>query len=231
MHPRCVTIRARELTVRRPTVFEYTSPRICTACHQPKELSEYYPRPGGKYLCAECKDCMKARSKRQTKVDKKVSTIATENDVITELAKLGIPALPGKALSHQWADVVAFGCVLIEVKSATLHHFRSFDFGFTASQQAGKLRGDIIVLVCKYDTVNTFHVFPSSASFFRNEDGKLKTAVAWTPNRKFQGRPAVLTDDMMSAAKDNWDIVERYLTKVSAKLAAGHQLPIKLNAA
>lgn len=211
-------------------MIEYTNPRKCSKCQLSKDLSEFYPRPGGKYLCAECKDCMKLRSKVQTKVDKKVAVVASEAEVITELHKQGIPALPGKALSQQWADVIAYGCVLIEVKSAYRHYRGCYQFGFTPSQRAGKLKGDLVVLVCKNDTGNTYHVLQASNPVFYHE-GQLKTAVAWTPGAKHKGRFISLNDEIMYAAQNNWDLVERHLVKIQNKLIEGFELPIRLIAA
>lgn len=217
---------------RMATVVEYTSLRKCSKCHELKALSEFYPRPGGKYVTSECKECMKTRSKQAVKVDKKVALVPSEADVITELHKRGIPALPGKALHQQWADVIAYGCVLIEVKSSELNHRGSFHFAFTQSQRDGKLRGDLIALVCRYgDGENTFHVFSANETFFRDKNGKLKSMVSYTPERGRQGRPSVLTDDMMARAQDHWELVGLYLDKIQTRLKAGYELPIRLIAA
>jgi hypothetical protein len=213
-------------------VIEYTNPRKCTKCQLQKDLSEFYPRPGGKYLCAECKDCMKIRSKTQIAVDKKVAVVASEADVIIELHKRGIPALPGKALHQQWADVIAYGCVLVGVKSAKRHYRGGYNFAFTPNQRNGKLKGDLVVLVAKRDTGNTYHIFTANNPVFYGEDGRLKTAVTWTPNAKHRGRYAIaLTDAMMEVAQDNWDLVDRHLVKVQNKLIEGFELPIRLVAA
>jgi hypothetical protein len=173
---------------------------------------------------------MKARSKRQKPVDRKVSVVPSEGDVITQLLSNGIPALPGKALHQQWADVIAWGCVLIEVKSSALSD-RQFSFGFSHDQRNGKLRGDLIVLVCRYDDKNTYHVFPSSHPMFYGKTGKLKTGVNWTPQRKPNGKPSVVTDDMMSAAENKWQMIEDYRLKIAARLMVVQELPIRLVAA
>lgn len=204
--------------------------RKCSTCKQIKSVTEFYTR--GKhspYYCAECKDCMKLRSRNQRRVDRKVSVVPSEGDVIHELLRQGIPALPGKALAQQWADVIAFGAVLIEVKSSKLHKGQ-FNFAFTPHQQRGRIRGDLVVLVCRHETGNTFHVFPSSHPMFRKE-GKVRFMVTWTPNRKRSGRRSVLTDAMMAEAENNWQLVHDYLKRISDRLRFGEQLPILLNAA
>jgi hypothetical protein len=203
----------------------------CSACKQEKSRSEYYSRgKGSQYLCSECKDCMKLRSRNQRKVDKKVSKVQSETDAIQVLNMAGIPALPGKALAQAWADVVAFGCVLCEVKSSTISSGQ-FSFAFTHTQRNHRIRGDVIILECKYEDYNTFHVFPSNHPMLYRPDGKIKTAISYTPNRNKAGRKACLTDSMMAEAQDNWQLVHEYLRQISDKLRFGAQLPILLNAA
>lgn len=198
-------------------MFNYTNPKQCINCKEFKDLSEYYKRGDSGYLCSECKTCMKARSKRSQKVDRKVSMVASESEVIEQLHLNGIPALPGKALHHQWADVIAWGCVLIEVKSSSLID-RSFFFAFSYSQRNGKLRGDLVVLVCRYENKNTYHVFNATHPMFYDKDGKLKFGVSWTPDRHGNGRPAVVTDMMMAKAENRWQMIEDYRLKLSARL-------------
>lgn len=173
---------------------------------------------------------MKARSKRQKPVDRKISVVPSEGEVITQLLSNGIPALPGKALHQQWADVIAWGCVLIEVKSSALDG-RQFSFGFSHDQRNGKLRGDLVVLVCRYEDKNTFHVFPSNHPMFYGKNGKLKTGVSFTPERNKQGPRSVLTDEMMADAENRWQFVEDYRLKIAARLMRVQELPILLNAA
>jgi hypothetical protein len=206
----------------------YDYPR-CSACKQEKARSEFYPRGNSGYVTSECKVCMKLRSKNTHKVDRKVSLVQSENDVIEALTRIGIPALPGKALHQQWADVIAFGAVLIEVKSSK-DRSGQYGFNFTHSQRHGKLRGDIVVLVCK-DDENSFHVFPSNHPMFFMKNGKMRSTLTYTPNRKNGGRKSVLTDAMMAEAQDNWQLVHDYLRQISDRLRFGAQLPILLNAA
>lgn len=207
---------------------QYSNPKICIACKQPKDLSEYYPRGTSGYLSSECKDCMKARSKRQVAVNKLIPIVSSEGDVIAQLIKRGIPALPGKALHQQKADVIAWGCVLIEVKSSN-YRYRQFCFSFTYDQRNKRLRGDIIVLVCHYEDKNTYHLFPATHPMFYNNKGKLKTAVSWTPQKRENGngRPGI-TDEMMEAAEDRWQMVEDYRQRIIDKLVKFQELPMAL---
>jgi hypothetical protein len=213
-----------------------TLSRKCSKCEIEKPITEYYSRGGDKYL-PECKDCTKIRS-RQTREkrkynrnDRTVSFVPTETAVIRKLHSMGIPALPGKALAQTWADVIIGGALLCEVKAAKIRDGK-FGFNFTHSQQHNRLRGDIIVLVCIHDTGDeTFHVFPSNHPMMFKKNGKMRGSLSYTPNRGNAGKKAVLTDDMMKAAENNWQLVHDYLRMISDQLRFGAQLPILINKA
>jgi hypothetical protein len=209
---------------------EYTSTKVCKDCQQEKSVSEFYERVEGGWLTAYCKVCHRIRSKRQQRGDRKIAVVQSEGDVITQLLKQGIPALPGKALQQQWADVIAWGCVLLEVKSSLLHD-RQFAFAFTPKQRSTRLRGDLVVLVCRYEDKNTYHVFPSNHNMFYSTKGKLKTAVSWTPDRSNAGGHIVVTDEMMADAENRWDLIEDYRLKISTRLLHSQEFPVLINAA
>lgn len=205
--------------------------KYCRKCDAVKPLSEFYRRGKTKYRCSYCIECMKIDSKNQPKVDPQESTVESERAVIAELAKLGIPALPGKAYSHKLADVCALGCVCIEVKSSKQYEDGSFNFGFSYRQQKEEIRGTLIVLVCRYQDRKTFHVFSAKDPKFYRKDGTLKTAVTWKPNRSSQGKSPVFTDEIMAAHKDTWHMVEAERQRVSQELRHGQDLIEILKAA
>jgi len=194
--------------------------KVCSKCHKEKSLSQFYQR--GKYFLNECIDCVKARTARQRKVDKKISTVPSEMWVMERLAKEGIPALTGKASSHQHCDIVAYGCVGIEVKSSRAYKNKGdgFMFMFTPRQVKQGPRGKLIVLVCCDDGLTTFHVFPSDHPMFFNENGKRRQSISYTPLRKTNKRTTYLTDEMMDAAEENWELVRICLSNHEASLIA-----------
>lgn len=199
----------------------------CYGCGAAKPAEDFYRRSGTDGYLTECKDCMKARGKTfaQRRVPDDVSTVATENDVIAMLAAYGIPAIPGKALAQKWVDIVAWGCVNIEVKSATMSG-KQFRFRMTPKQKAGDVRGDLIVLVCKFEDRQTYHVFRADDPiFFRG--GKRREMIGYTfhaKHRKSGVRGGVplspLTDERMNQARDAWRFVEVVRREKSAALKA-----------
>jgi hypothetical protein len=200
--------------------------RRCTRCGNAKPADAFYRRSGTKLLLSECKDCMKARNKTHKHVAPDVSNVPTENDLIAVLAAQGVPAIPGKALSQKWVDVVAWGCVNIEVKSAYAKDGRKFLFRLTAKQKANGVRGDLIVLVCKHDSGNTYHVFHADDPiFFR--DGKRRETLPYTfQARRYSGRTRKgvplnpLTDERMERASRAWGLIETIRLGKSAALRA-----------
>jgi hypothetical protein len=150
---------------------------VCDRCHVPKPRSEFYTRSGAPHLIHQgCKECRRAAERAKTATPRNNHTTFTPSEawVIERLKSQGIPALPGKALHYVDADVVALGCVLIEVKSSLPKAF-GFQFMFTPKQYLERIRGELIVLVCNYGDRQTFHVFSADAPFFYN----VKIAGQW----------------------------------------------------
>lgn len=180
----------------------------CCACNIEKPITEFYERmKGNGVYTSECKECMKLRSKKQPKRNRQVSGVASEQAVITRLLENGIPALPGKALGHQWADIVAWGAILCECKMSRLIKGQ-FGFTFTAAQRHQRLRGEFIVLVADWGDHSDYYIFPAKHPMFYDEKGMLKTFIGWTPNRKNAGRPASMSEGERESYRDAWHLIE-----------------------
>lgn len=195
--------------------------KICSRCREEKCLSEFYVDRHSGLPVNPCIVCKKANAHNQKNVDDKISTVESERWVIERLARVGIHALPGKALSHYYCDVVAWGCVGIEVKSSSFHlddGHEYFHFGFTHKQKSRGILGQVVVLVCRDVGYNTFHVFPATHPMFYNDDGNLKRAVTYTPMRSKSGKPSALTDEMMDEAEDRWELVEEVRQQIRRRL-------------
>lgn len=196
--------------------------KVCTDCGKTKHLSGFYKRSGAPHLrLSVCKDCMKLRAKTATKYPAYKSGVVHEQELIDKLATLGIPALPGKALAHKWADVIAWGCVMIEVKLATFDG-RSYHWTFTPQQQQRGVRGHIIVLAT-FNHGYDYYVFPSDYEGFYN-DGGLKTGVMWTPKRSGGGKKAVLTESIMRIAYNSWIDIDYKRDDICKALRNGGEL-------
>lgn len=148
--------------------------------------------------------------------DKTIPTIESEADVIRELRSHGIFAAPGKLGEHFHLDIVAWGCVRIDAKRSQFNG-RSFTFPLGRKDEEYWYLTDLIILVCIWpDEHSTYHVFPADHSIF-TINGKHKSGVCYTPsNLRRQKHPyrVSITDELMEAHRDRWDLVEEYRQKV-----------------
>lgn len=195
--------------------------RRCNTCRQEKPLTEFYDYQ------TRCKSCMytvnKERRKSNSPKEKLNSIFGSEALVIQELRSRKIPAYPGKAVSFALVDVVAWGCVGIEVKSSQFH-VDSYQWGFS-SKQLTALQSDVIALVTLDDTPE-FYLFPANHPvFFIN--GKRKHAVSYQPEpyiRRHHDR-YVMTDADMREARDRWSLVETAKEAFCEQLVQGVAFP------
>lgn len=179
----------------------------CSTCKTEKIISEFYPRGKSGYWCSECKDCMKLRSKTQVKRNRQTSGVPSEAAAITRLLENGIPALPGKALGHQWADIVAWGCILCECKASSMVEGQ-FSYTFSSLQRNERLRGEFVILIANWDDHSDYFIFPANHPMFYTKSGKLKTGITWTPNRAPGGRKSPMTDEERESYRNAWHLIE-----------------------
>ena len=200
------------------------------ACvHQglPQSVDNFYRREGGKYLVSECKDCMKVRSATQAtrRIPKNVPYHPTELIAINRLAQEGIHALPGKAFASSYADIVAWGCVPIEVKYASrgIEYKRGvFHFVTTAAQRRRGFIADLVMLICDYEERQTFHLFPVTHEVFYMK-GRMKTGFVYDPGNpkagsRHTGNRSVMTDSLMTEYEDRWDLIEAERLRIAEEL-------------
>lgn len=196
--------------------------RKCNNCQLEKPETEFYKRSGTNNCLSECKSCMKQRSKDHPKADSKISTVESERNLIDYLNGLGIPTLPGKSLGHTWADIICWGCVLVESKYSN-YRAGKFSWSFSAQQYNNGLRADIIILTCDWGDGVTYHAFDAFSPILYNQDTKLmKTGLFYTPNRSQSGRKNSLSDAILQAAAGTvYPMIEEKRLKVEANLRQG----------
>ena len=204
-----------------------TLTKICRACQLSLPVAEFYKRKNSESYVSECKRCMKSRSKQQpqTAKDYLVPRAVTEVAAISYLKSKGIPAVPGKALHHSHVDVVAFGCVDIEVKYATLRFQRGVEkFCFSASpaQQEYGFRAQVVILVCDYnDGMMSYHFFDAKHPVFYIK-GRMKSGFTFTPGmyeaKKHANNRLVMVQGMMDEAQDRVNLIYEKLREVSQEL-------------
>lgn len=201
----------------------------CNACQLPKLFSEFYLRTGQEgnmpgHYTSECKTCMRERGKIH--LPPTVPRSPTEIVAIDYLTKRGIPCLPGKAVKAADVDIVAWGCVWIEVKySSYRRNEREFIFRLTPTQQKRGLLAHVVMLICDYGDRQTLHLFrPDHAAFYHQD--RLKAGFSYIPGRTVsevsggavKGTYQTLTDDMMAEAQDRLELIETARLEIAAKL-------------
>jgi hypothetical protein len=203
-----------------------TKTKQCQGCEGILPLSDFYSNPQSKdrhtYLC---KECHKIKTSEYKHV-RGETQIESHNLLIDELGYHGIYACPGSASNFKYVDIVAWGCIQIEIKAASNTN-GSFKFGFTPDQCNGKLKADIIVLVCMSETSNSFHVFMPNDQVFFLRDKTRKTGIVWSPgssrrNTRFSNDQ--LTDDIMRKSRDAWWLIEIARREKSEQLRNPQQL-------
>lgn len=198
--------------------------KTCNRCKQSKAFTEFYLRSGREsgnepqHFSSECKDCMKERSRITHARPINEAYHAAENIVIRKLRDEGIWAQPGKAIASAYVDVVAWGCVRIEVKysrkTVTASGAVQYKFDTTARQRQRHMLADVVILVCDTgDESYSFHVFTSSDPIFYR-DGQLKVGWTYTPEQYRKKAPTngaarqSITDAVMLAAQDRFEMIE-----------------------
>lgn len=192
-----------------------TITKVCHRCNRELDIQEFYERSYSNSFTSECKSCMKARSKAQhvTNEDYQVPVVESEKMAITYLATHGIPALPGKTIRHSYVDLIAFGCIGIEVKYSRLEDIRGvvkFQFDTTPAQQKKGFRASVVLLICDYESERTFHFFDAKDPVFYMK-GRLKTGFTFTPGAyeplKHGENRVVMVQGMMDNAQDKVQLI------------------------
>ncbi len=209
--------------------------KSCSICGQDKPLTEFYQRSGTLTPMNWCKVCHQERthinSRQKESKHKSMAGRVGEQLAISHLLGLGIYAAPGKSSEFNYVDVVAWGCVRIEVKTSR-YTSTGYAWAFTPEQQRRGIQADLVLLVCT-DTVDdidvhTFHLFPVNYPKFRwlngLHRGQLKTVVMYNPNADDSNRRIhknSLSPEDMTEHKDGWYLIEQFRQQFSDDLRNG----------
>lgn len=194
--------------------------RICNESY-PATLEFWYKHPQSKDgLKHECKTCTKKRANvyQATKPNSTPLGRPNENVFIDYLQNHGVAAEMGAIFkAFKYADVVAWGCITIELKysrSETGKHV----FIFTPRQQRLNCEGlGIICLAVDTGKETSYHFFDARNPIFY-KDGKLKASISYHPNAKHRKNKPVLMPDMMAMAKNNFALIEQKRVSYSQQL-------------
>ena len=212
--------------------------RKCNACGKVLPFSAFYVRSGygtqdapaiePGHFTTECKACMKQRSKGQLRLPPWETLVKSEELAIKALMEHGIWAQTGKATQAPDVDVVAFSAVWIECKHAVLTR-RGFKFSVTPKQQERGYMGHIVMLICEWPGQRyTHHLFDADAPYFYHEDGRAKTGFVFVPGKRKattrgRGNQWQLTQPVMDAAQDQYELIWSYLAHIRQALLDGRR--------
>lgn len=173
-------------------------------------ITEFYTRVGsadGYYTM--CKVCFRAISKQHPPKPKGVASYDSEQRVIDKLRSVGIFASPGKQGIWEHTDVLAWGCIRVEVKTAKCKNERFvFPLGHKSIERFKA--HDVVVLVCLHEGQEpSYHVFLSNDAIFYKK-GELKNGVTYQPahKRTMDKGWDTLTTEIMNAHENRWDLIE-----------------------
>ena len=206
----------------------------CTVCEIEKPLSEFYANEGRKDgLFGSCKKCVRQQSKKHYRIKggnskRHSSGHETENTAINRLTQEGIVAFPGKYNKHSWIDIMAWGCVAIEVKCGYLDdRGKSFNFNSSPSQVRANWRADIVILMIPSNSSYTYHIFNAEHPvFFKN--GRLKSGITYTFDRTYpvtnREGSITLTSEMLDEALNQWGRINDCRDRISSQLKNGAKI-------
>lgn len=199
--------------------------KICNTClrEYPATTEHFYKR--GKYLHNECKSCF--REKRKGYRPKPEAVHEGEILAIKRLMADGIFATSGK--SSQWGkfiDVVAWGCIKIEVKHATIDNRGRWQWTFASTINETTQPPDFILLIGQYKDGNLdYHLFPANHPvFFKN--GKRKTGIMYqveSTQRNKRQHYVTLTPQIMRDYQDAFHQIETARLDKIRQMKTEHQ--------
>lgn len=200
-----------------------TLTKKCSHCNLVKPSSDFYRVSYARHrlgqYCIECTKLIANTNRHPAKY--------TTNDLLVcKLNSLGIVAFRGYKPAFSHIDVVAWGCVRIELKASNFNKYGHYHFSLTPKQkQVGWLADVVILMLDPYADTESCHVFMANDPVFYAE-GKLKAGLTYTPNADAEiaqqgGRRNPLNDQLMESAKNKWGIIEEMRLCIASKLERG----------
>lgn len=199
--------------------------KTCSACGDTKPLSDYYIYTSSKKIMPICKVCHRGRNKKYQPVPADSCGVAHQNDLIRILRSMGIYASPGKSSEYVHADVVAWGCVRIEVKlGASIDKCKPhiWRFAFTEKQANGGLVADLIAFMCPNGLdvggYTCYLIEPTCPELYR--DGKFKPVLTINLGKHRKSRQdgrRPLSPELLNSHRDNWQVIEEKRLMIAGK--------------
>lgn len=195
--------------------------KICTKCNieKPATLEFFYKHHSNTDgLTSWCKACMKALSKRQSyvPVDSRIPNEG-EAKAIAWLKRFGIPANGGKNIEAvKWLDVLAWGCVRIEVKYSKTNAQGIWSWVmYSVNNKAQEAMPHLILLIGEDVRTGTTRYFLFDAQhpeFFNGNTGERKIQVSYNYQsvnahnhevfRRHENKAALVEDYRLQIARE-----------------------------
>ncbi len=195
---------------------------ICNTCNTPypATLEHFYKRGDGA-LNKMCKSCYQA--KRKGRKTPKEAVHKGEVLAIEMLLRNAIFATSGKSTSYgKFIDVVAWGCVKIEVKHSVENIDGYWKFTFQSTHNQNTQSPDLIMLIGeRYTGERRYYLFPANHPVFFNEHGKRKMGIGYKIDaiRRPDNLPQVtLTEDLLKSHQNAWHFIEMQRQRVIMEL-------------
>lgn len=208
---------------RRSKIRQLTLVKTCIACKQTLPLSDFYKSDDSiDGASSNCKACtIKKGRARGKKFDRSKPTVPGEVIAIDYLRSRGVYAAPGKSSEWKRVDVVAWGCVRLEVKYASSKNRRNnFVFHFSAKQVQPDWKADVILFICDTASGQRFFFFDANDPilFCNGKRRKNICYVMEATSRKHRAGRQSLTDEIMAEHEDRYDLIETARNRIIGEL-------------
>ena len=108
----------------------------------------------------------------------------TEIDTCDYLLMNGIPAVNGKATHYKYVDLVAFGCVCIEVKYSELTTKNHYQWRAKPRWHNHGIRADVVILAVKRGDYIERTIWDVNEPIFYLPNGQLKQGLSYNPYKR-----------------------------------------------
>lgn len=179
--------------------------KICKTCENTYPATdEYFYRHTYGSLNGDCISCYKIKRYANRNKASKLPSNLGEILAIEYLKSVGIYATSGKASIYRRIDVIAWGCVKIEVK-----HSQEFKWSFKFGNNKPPDIPDVTMLIGLLDGVNKFYLFPYNHPVFFRDNNSRKTQVNYIPNvSRKQHKYMVLNERLLLEHENNTSLIE-----------------------
>ena len=127
-----------------------------------------------------------------------------------------LAAIAANLSVHRRLDLIAWGCVKIEVKYAKFTDTemnKGFHFAISKKQASDGLVADLVMFICDYGDSETYHIFPVQRPVIQRTIRSRNRAILYVPShmkrhQHVNSGKAMLTKSMMDYYQDAWHLIE-----------------------